>query len=100
MAESPFFVAWSPEAQLSVKHLGQKAKAAGLLGRLKQELADFQERLSQDPFEVGELYRTRGAVVEHVAGRLLILIDFAIDQDKKIVAVRKCWATDPSGLAD
>src|SRR4051812_3812648 len=98
MSEGHYRVYWLPEVQETLKSLGQAARAVGLLDALKETLAALNERLEQDPLEVGELYRGKDAVKEHVAAYRLLGIDFAIDTEKKIVVVRRCWALSGSGL--
>jgi hypothetical protein len=95
MPEDRFHVFWISAARESLKMLGQRAREVGLLDALKQVLRELNERLEREPLEVGELYRTRRPVVEQTAGHKLVGIDFAVDTEKKVVAVRRCWALPP-----
>jgi hypothetical protein len=98
MSEAHYQVYWLPDVKESLKVLGQAARAASLVDALKETLTELNDRLEQGPLEVGELYRGKQAVKEHVAAHRLLGIDFAVDTEKKIVVVRRCWALGNSGL--
>jgi nicotinamidase-related amidase len=82
MPEDRYKVSWLPAARDSLRELGQKARAVGLLDTLKQALTELNDRLEREPIEVGEIYRRRGPVEEHVAAHKLVGIDFGVDREK------------------
>jgi len=98
MPEDRYEVYWLPDARDSLKALAQKAREAGQSDTLKQALTELNARLEREPLEVGELHRGKGPVEEHVAAHKVLGIDFGVDKEKKVVAVRKCWALPVSGL--
>jgi hypothetical protein len=98
MAEVLYQVIWLPGPRDTLRGLVQKAKEAGLLDTFKQVLMELHERLQRQPLEVGELYPSRGPVEEHVAAHKLVGIDFGVDSQRKVVAVRRCWALPRGGL--
>lgn len=89
---------WLAEARTALRDLATSAKAKGKLDTLKDEIAHLNERLATDPTAVGELIRAKGDVEENVATTGLIWIDFALDRNKHVVAVRRCLATTRGGL--
>jgi hypothetical protein len=98
MPTDRYQVSWLPDARESLKELAKKAREVGLLDAIKQALTELNQRLEHDPLEVGELTRGKGRIVHHVASHKLVGIDFGIDTEKKVVAVRRCWALPKRGL--
>ena len=50
----------------------------------------MDDRLRRNPVDVGEVYRARGAVEEHLAVYQFLAIDFAVDTNRKFALVRSC----------
>ena len=96
--ELPFRVVWSRKAIDVLKGHGQAVAPAGSGQALAKIIEDLDRRLRTDPGTVGEVYRSRGAVVEHVAVHEFVAIDFAIDLERKLVLVRTCRVWAESGF--
>ena len=77
-------------------------KMAVGLGPRSSELAqivrDLDDRLRREPLELGEIYRRRGNVSEHLAIRGFLAIDFAVDEQRRLVVVRYCRALSGHGI--
>jgi hypothetical protein len=52
----------------------------------------IDDRLRREPLALGEVYRSRGAVEEHLAVHEFVAVDFAVDKGRKFVLVRDCRA--------
>jgi hypothetical protein len=98
MVDDRYYVSWSPEAKSAVRELAKRAMELGLLDNLKRTLQELHERLEREPLEVGELYRMRGPVVDHAATHNLVSVNFAVDTQRRVVAVRRCQAASGRGL--
>ncbi len=88
----PYRVAWSQKSMRALKEMGRQAQASGLGKELARIIREIDVRLRRDPITFGEVYRSRGAVEEHLAVREFIAIDYAVDRDQKFVLVRDCQA--------
>jgi hypothetical protein len=100
MSQEEFNVVYLTEAEASIREFTTKAINRGLLDSFHKEVAQFQQRLQRDPFEVGELIRKRGNILFHAARGKMIGLEFGIDAGVKLVAVVKCWPTPTGGLLD
>jgi hypothetical protein len=98
MTVDRYQVYWLPDVQNALRELAEKARGLGILDALKQAVAQTTARLEQDPLEVGELCRQKGDIVEQAAANDLIWVNFAVDTKRKVVVVRRCWATARGGL--
>ncbi len=98
MTEDRYQAYWVPQARNVLRQLAEKAMEVGLLEALKVAVAQTQVRLEQEPLSVGELYDRKGDVMEHVGANALFWIDFATEVNRKVVVVRRCWATASGGL--
>src|SRR5437868_4932615 len=85
-------VVWSRRAMNALRELGRKRRKFGT-GKLAQVVRDLDQKLRREPLEVGEVYRSRGAVAAHLAIYEFLAIDFAIDKQRKLVLVRDCRAS-------
>jgi hypothetical protein len=81
--EASFRVSWSQRAIDTLKQRGGDKELARLVRTL-------DERLRRDPVHVGEVYRSRGAIEEHLAVQESLAIDFAVDTQRRFVLVRGC----------
>lgn len=91
MSEDALYsVSWSKAAIDSLKSMSRK------LGRRSAELArlvrSLDGRLRRDPLNLGEIYRRRGEVFEHLAVSAFLAIDFAWTRSDG-----SCWFA-PAGL--
>lgn len=96
--ETSYRVVWLRKAIDVLKDMGRKAREAGRGKELAQIIRAFDQRLRREPLNVGEVYRARGAVAEHLAVQEFIAVDFAVDQARRFVLVRKCHALSGHGL--
>jgi hypothetical protein len=85
-----FQVSWSHKAIAALKEAGSKARQSAKGKQLAKLVREIDGRLRREPGAVGEVYRIRGAVEEYLAVVDVIAIDFAIDQQRRLVLVRKC----------
>jgi hypothetical protein len=74
----------------ALKEAGRKARESGDRKELARVVRAIDERLRREPLALGEVYRSRGAVAEHLAVHEFLAIDFAVDQERKFVLVRDC----------
>ncbi len=88
--EALFRVSWSQEAIGTLKQRGGDKELTRLVRTL-------DERLRRDPLHVGEVYRTRGTIEEHLAVQESLSIDFTVDTQRKFVLVRSCHILPGSG---
>src|SRR5262249_51698570 len=93
--EPPFQVVWARMAREKLQALSSNATEENRK-KLVRVVKELDERLRQDPLQVGEVYRVRGAIEEHLAALEFLAIDFAVDKDRRFVLVRDCRAL--SGL--
>lgn len=93
----PFQVAWSARVRGILKSMSLRASPT-----VRQQLAgflrSFDARLAEDPFAVGEVYRSRNNIAEHLAAYEFLVIDFGIDRLRGLVLVRDCWALSGHGI--
>lgn len=68
--------------------------------RLSEVLRQFEADFANDPSSVGEVYRTTGPISEHLAVRDIVALDFAIDQLRRFVLVRKARFLSGPGSGD
>jgi hypothetical protein len=94
----PYRVSWSRKAVDALKELGRKAAESGGGNELARVVRAIDERLRRDPIALGEAYRSRGAVAEHLAVHEFVAIDFAVDGERKFVLVRDCRVLSGHGL--
>jgi len=81
--ESSFQVQWSRRAIDTLKQRAGDKELARMVRSVDQQLR-------RDPLQVGEVYRVRGRVKEHLAVYQALAIDFAVDTQRKFVLVRTC----------
>ena len=74
-----------------MKAYAKESQPSGGGKELARVLRVLDGRLRREPLELGEVYRLRGAVAEHLAVREFVTIDFAVDQVRRFVLVRSCW---------
>jgi len=84
----PYRVSWSRKVMDALKEHGRKAHEAGGGKEFARIVGDIDERLRREPIAVGEVYRSRGAIEEHLAVVESAAIDFAVDQERRLVLVR------------
>jgi hypothetical protein len=87
---APYRVAWSRRPVNVLKELRERAHEFGGGGELARVIKALDERLRRQPVSLGEVYRTRGTVAEHLAVYEFLAIDFAVDTERKFVLVRDC----------
>jgi hypothetical protein len=87
---SPYRVAWAPRAVTALQELRPRAADFGGSNELARVVKALDDRLRRDPLSLGEVYRSRGAVAEHLAVFEFLAIDFAIDTQRNFVLVRDC----------
>jgi len=90
MAEDvPYRVSWSRQAIEVVKDYGEQ-----LAEPEQTEFADLlrtiDDRLRRDPLLYGEIYRSRGGILDHLAVCSFVTVYFAIDPVRQFVLVRNC----------
>lgn len=95
--ELPYRVFWSRPAIDALKEWGKTTRGADGDRELAQIVRTLDERLRREPLEVGEIYRARGVVQEHLAVYHFIAIDFAVDRQRRFVLVRVCRALSRHG---
>lgn len=96
--EFPYQVSWSRKAIEALKELGKKVREFGRGKELVQTVRAMDERLRRDPLGFGEVCRMRGVVAEHLAVSGFVSVDFAVDQQRKLVLVRDCHLLSGYGL--
>ena len=89
--EPPYQVVWARTARENLRDLRSKGTPENRK-KLVRVVRELDERLRQDPLLVGEVYRVRGEIEEHMAIHEFLAIDFAVDKDRKFVLVRDCRA--------
>jgi hypothetical protein len=87
---SPWRVAWLPRAIAVLQELRQRAADFGGSSELARVVKALDERLRREPLSLGEVYRTRGPVAEHLAVSGFLAVDFAVDTQRQFVLVRNC----------
>jgi hypothetical protein len=87
---SEYRVGWLQNAVTAIRDFLQASPPIERRQALAALLRGFDERLRREPLEVGEIYRSRGNVVEHHAAKDFLAIEFAVDTARKLVVVRKC----------
>jgi hypothetical protein len=85
-----YLVVWSRNAISGIKEFAERSRPVGGGQELGRLLRLIDHRLRDDPLAVGEVYRSRGHVVEHCAVQDFVGIDFAIDTERRLVLVRQC----------
>jgi hypothetical protein len=100
MSQEGFKVVFLHDSQVAILDMTRRAIDRGLLDQFRTEAASFEQRLRQDPLEVGELLRKHGNILIHSARGKLFSMRFGIDLTAKLVAVRECWPTPKGGLDD
>jgi len=95
---SSYQVLWSRKALDALKAMRDKVKDSDGRLALAQAIRVLDQRLRANPLLVGEVYRSKGGVAEHLAVHELVAIDFAIDAKRKIVVVRDARALSGLGL--
>jgi hypothetical protein len=77
-------VLWSTDARKFLAMFKGELPVAGRK-RLVEAVRWFQDRLSTDPLNVGEVYKSKGAIAQHLAVKDLLATDFAVDQVHSLV---------------
>lgn len=72
--------------------------ARSLRLQLADNLKEINERLTNDPTAVGEIYRSSGPFLEHLAVHGILAFDFAIDRQHRLVSVRNCHPLSGRGF--
>lgn len=91
-------VRWLPSAIQVIREYTRKLRATGREIELIQAVRTLEMRLRTDPTGLGEVYRSRGVVDEHLAVQDFLAIDFAVDKQRMFVLVRVCNALSGRGL--
>jgi hypothetical protein len=87
---APFRVGWSAGAVQTLEEARTRGEEFGGPQELARVIRRADERLRQDPLAFGEVYRSRGAIDEHLAVLEFLAVDFAIDRERQFVFVRTC----------
>ncbi len=87
MDADAFTVQWSQRA-IRVLHELKSLRSADAIGRAVRSI---DSKLRQDPMQVGEVYRVKGAIQEFHAIHKFIAFNFAVDTKRRLVLVRKCY---------
>jgi len=66
--------------------------------RLAENLRQINERLTNDPTAVGEIYRSSGPFLEYLGAIGVLAFDFAVDEHHHLVSVRTCHLLSGRGL--
>ena len=93
--DSPYQVIWSHQAHAAAAGFAPKARGLGLGEELARILKVLQDRLENEPLSLGEVYRSRGVIREHLAVLDFVSLDVAVDTQRRLVYVRKCHALSP-----
>lgn len=88
--DASYRVAWSQQAIQALRDFADGTASPETRRELAQAVRLLDERLRTDPLGVGEVYRTRGTVHQHLAVQGLLAIDFAVDAARAFVNVRRC----------
>ena len=96
--EPPYRVSWARKAIIQLKEFARVARESGGATKLARVVRALDERLRNDPVALGEVYRSRGAVEEHLAVNEFLAINFAVDTGRKFVLVRDCRALSGHGF--
>ena len=83
-------VFWSHEARQALQTFADSAPSPEIRREVARTVRSIDQRLRNDPVLVGEVYRVRGPIREHLAVQDLLAIDFAVDTARKLVAIRRC----------
>jgi hypothetical protein len=94
--EPPYQVVWARTARENLQTLSNNTTPENRK-KLVRVVRELDERLRQDPLVVGEVYRVRGEIEEHMAVHEFLAIDFAVDKNRKFVLVRDCRALSGFG---
>jgi hypothetical protein len=89
--ELRYRVVWSHHARNALEQLVPVVRESGRAEKLAQTIRTVDARLRHEPLLLGEPYRSRGAVVEHLAVLSLLGLDFSVDTSRFVVSVRNCW---------
>jgi len=84
-----FQVVWSAPARLTLEDLLDQFTDADQKQSLRGTVVELDQRFRANPAALGEIYRRRGAIAEHSLVYGILGGDFAIDEMRKIVYVRK-----------
>lgn len=84
----PYRVSWSREAVEALKESWRKATDSDWQQELAQIVKSIDDVLRREPLAFGEIYRSRGAVEEHLAVRDFVAVNYAVDRVRKFVLVR------------
>jgi hypothetical protein len=87
-SNSSYHVLWSPRAQKAIRKMVVEAPTPTLRQRILQAVRQLDKRMRHDPCDVGEVYRVKGPVAEHLAVHDCLAIDFAVDMKRKVALVR------------
>ena len=93
----PFAVVWARPALNTVGILLAQLRATGRVEELLRLVRIINQRLTDQPLDFGEVYRTRGAVHEQLAICDSLSVDFAVDTERQVVLVRHCQAMSGFG---
>lgn len=93
----PYQVAWSRKAIAALKEMGRRVHGSGGRRELARVVRAIDDRLRREPLALGEVYRSRGTVAEHLAVHEFVAVDFAVDKERKFVLVRDCRALSGHG---
>jgi mRNA-degrading endonuclease RelE of RelBE toxin-antitoxin system len=84
-----YHVAWSQKVMQTLRELRKTMRSPIRRRELSRVIQGLDERLGCEPLDLGEAYRIRGGVAQHIAVYEFLLVDFAVDEERKFVLVRK-----------
>src|SRR4051812_28580493 len=96
--DASFDVLWSAEAKSTLKAFHKKSPTARDGKSFAQVVEALDANLRRDPLNVGEAYRSRGVIEEHIAVQDFLSINFSIDTKRRLVLVRSCKGLSGHGL--
>lgn len=94
---SEYKVLWSVSARVALGAMAAKCSSA-LREQLTSIVDDLNQQLKADPASVGEIYKNSPPVSQYAVVRVILSFDFAVDDSRKLVLVRRCTALSGHGL--
>lgn len=90
-------VLWSHGARQTLRTFADSAPSPEMRQEVARTVRSIDQRLRTDPLLVGEVYRVRGPIREHLAVQDLLAVDFAVDTARMLVAIRRCHVGSRQG---
>jgi hypothetical protein len=98
--ELPYQLVWSRKAQNELEDLRNKADDSRQRNALDSLVLAINKQLRSRPLSLGTIYRSAGAIDEHIFANESLVIDFAVDVQRQFVLVRSCWAASAGNRND